>query len=279
MLPTLVPFVSLPQQGTTVRVIDAKNACKKAAEALGLRNPTTTYTGLWFNPEQSSSANGAKHDDLSLYSTQAGLHKIASFDGTALTADSETPAPTAAGEKFPLVIFINSWGMPQIEYVVKTLQWAQEGYICLEYQARGWFLSGGEIGTAGPDDIKDVSAVIDWALKTWPQADPSRIAVAGISYGGGIALLSAAHDARVRSVLALSGWSNIYQALNWHDSPSVIWGNLLVLLGKVVGKEPAILSDMLGYVLSHKNMTFVKEWAAQRSAVTYLDAINKNNPA
>lgn len=54
----------------------------------------------------------------------------------------------------------------------------------LAYEAHGFFLSGGKIGTAGPDDVKDVTAVLDHLLYNRAEwnADPDNIALLGISF-------------------------------------------------------------------------------------------------
>jgi len=242
--------------------------------------------GLWFNPWTESSSDGTSHNDKALcskpddvlYPTKAGLHTIKSWDGTRLTADSEVPL--GGGEKkFPLVVFMNSWAVPEVEYLIKAIEWAKRGYVCVEYQARGWFLSGGEIGTAGPEDIKDVSAVIDWAIKTFPEVDASAIAVGGVSYGGGISFIAAAADPRIKAALVFSGWSDFFQALNWQNTPSQSWGETLIKAGKSTGKEPPIISELLGDILTHENMSFVESWAGLRGAGHYLEQLNANKPA
>ena len=50
-------------------------------------------------------------------------------------------------------------------------------------------------------------------------ADPSRIATAGVSYGGGLAVLTAAADSRVTAAVSLSGWGNINRALAGQGAP------------------------------------------------------------
>jgi predicted acyl esterase len=203
---------------------------------------------------------------------------ITSWDGTKLTADSEEPVGFD-DTKFPLIVFMNSWDMPQIEYLVKTIEWAKFGYVCVEYQARGWFLSGGEIGTAGPEDIKDVSAVIDWALAKFPQADPNAIAVGGVSYGAGISLLASAADPRIKASLIFSGWADLFKALNWQNTPAHQWGNILVDTAKVLGREPPLLGELLNDVMVHQNISFVEAWATNRSGAKYLEQLNANKPA
>ena len=65
----------------------------------------------------------------------------------------------------------------------------------------------------------------------------------GISYGAGLALLGAARDERIKAVVAMSGWSNMQEALFKQGSPSRVWGTLLVLLSHVVGKPEPLLDQ------------------------------------
>ncbi|KAJ9434700.1 hypothetical protein DIPPA_27428, partial [Diplonema papillatum] len=99
------------------------------------------------------------------YPLKKGVHRITSFDGTGLNAISFVPdvaSPPAGG--FPVIVFINSWGVGSWEYVFPTEYLAKGGYVGVEYEARGFYLSGGTIGTASPLDVRDVSSVIDWTL-------------------------------------------------------------------------------------------------------------------
>mmetsp|Transcript_7949 Transcript_7949/g.18753 ORF Transcript_7949/g.18753 Transcript_7949/m.18753 type:complete len:526 (+) Transcript_7949:91-1668(+) len=213
------------------------------------------------------------------YPVVPGLHRITTFDGVKLTANSFQPVTVDKTAKFPVVIFGNSWDSPGTEYVGYEKSWAAEGYVVLEYEARGWFTSGGHCTGAGPEEMKDVSAVIDWILETFPHADPSAIGFVGVSYGGGMGLLAAAHDKRIRAVVAMSAWADIEGALNWNDSPSRLWGELLVLSGKVLGSLDPEMNTMWNNVMHHQNMDKVQPWAAERSPMHFLDQLNENKPA
>jgi len=78
---------------------------------------------------------------------------------------SRAPDKLAQVVRFPVVLMANSWSMPNVEYFGKQLQWAERGYIVVEYDARGWWGSGGDVDLAGPDDMRDISALIDYVLK------------------------------------------------------------------------------------------------------------------
>lgn len=81
----------------------------------------------------------------------------------------------------------------------------------------------------------------------------------GISYGAGLALLGAVRDHRVKAVVAMSGWTNMQEALFKQGSPSRVWGTLLVLLSHMVGKPEPVLDEAQQFV-SHLtfNICFIR---------------------
>jgi pimeloyl-ACP methyl ester carboxylesterase len=83
----------------------------------------------------------------------------------------------------------------------------KRGIAVLRYDDRGVGESGGRSSAAtatSADFADDVRSVIEW-LRTRPDIDGARIAVAGHSEGGLIAPLVASTDARIRAVALLAG--------------------------------------------------------------------------
>eukprot|EP01064_Diplonema_japonicum_P036943 TRINITY_DN84_c0_g2_i1.p1 TRINITY_DN84_c0_g2~~TRINITY_DN84_c0_g2_i1.p1 ORF type:complete len:535 (+),score=135.70 TRINITY_DN84_c0_g2_i1:67-1671(+) len=209
------------------------------------------------------------------YPVKFDFHRIKSWDGTELNGNSYVPIVEAnSTKKFPLVIFINSWGSPSIEYVAPVNRFAKKGYVGLEYAARGFYGSGGEAGVAGPDDIKDVTAIITWALQKWPMADPEQVALGGISYGAGISLEGAGADSRVKAVLALSGWKSLIDALWWQQAPSLVWSDILVILGNSTANLPPQLFQMLNNLMTYQNVNATIEYGHLRSPDRFLTQLN-----
>ena len=136
---------------------------------------------------------------------------LTAHDGITLKGIVFDPKPTVEGTKNPTVIFISSWGLNKWEYVIPAGDLADKGYTVVSYTARGFWGSGGEINMAGELDMKDVSTVIDWVIAN-TNADPNRIGLSGISYGGGMSLLGAAFDSRVKSVAAMSCWVDLAES-------------------------------------------------------------------
>lgn len=216
------------------------------------------------------------------YATWPGVHKVTSWDGTVLPIYSEKPVSLLHPKQtFPLVIFLNSWALSATEYMIKTVQWAAQGYICIEYAARGWWGSGGYIDVAGPNSVKDAIAVIDWALKEFPNADPTKIAMGGVSYGSVISQLASATDPRIRAVLAMSGTSNVLGSIYWQQSPSQAWGWALLNSGRLpfIGREEQYVAGIYKNLMNHTDMSFVTAWAANRSMICVIDKVNANGPA
>jgi len=214
-------------------------------------------------------------------------------DGVKLTGHVLVPCGPAPEGGFPVVVFIHSWMFNQIQYIGKEAEFAQAGYITCAYDTRGWGLAGGKIGTAGPLEMQDLSLVIDWLIENTP-ADPGSIGVIGISYGGGHSLLSPAFDDRVKTVVGMSGWSDLTQALLPNGSPKTIWSTILVLSATVLGRvDPEqwewLLSGLLytpdtkgAYNSLPLSDFFTPDWEEtysdlwDRSPMKYIDEINES---
>ncbi|MFM9372194.1 CocE/NonD family hydrolase [Streptomyces sp. Da 82-17] len=200
--------------------------------------------------------------------------------GTVLKANVFTPSDAEPGVRYPAIVLPTSWGMPQIEYVAQARKLADSGYVVVGYNSRGFWQSGGEIETAGPEDVADARKVVDWTLAHTP-ADPDRVGMAGVSYGAGISLLAAAHDPRVKAVAALSGWADlidsIYSGRTQHLQAAGLLGGAGMLTGRPSAELQQTLKDFLASNLDQEDEMIA--WGKKRSPATYVDAINRNDTA
>jgi predicted acyl esterase len=161
--------------------------------------------------------------------------------------------------------------------VVQARRFARNGYLVLSYSARGWGKSGGFVDVGGPNDMSDLSAVIDWLVANAP-VDPDNIGAAGISYGSGLSLLGAAHDERIKTVVCMSGWANLLDAFWSQQTPREICAKALVTSSDVAAKTDDQLSFLLNSLIKNQNMKEVKAWAKERSPATYLAKYNRRKP-
>jgi predicted acyl esterase len=203
------------------------------------------------------------------------LVTIDAMDGVPLAAsvlEPDTPGP------HPAVVLPASWGQHHLEYLVQGLALAARGYVVVAYTARGFLDSGGAIDVAGPSDVADLSATIDWMLAN-TDADPARIGAAGISYSAGIALLGAAFDDRIRAVVSLSGWSDLVYSLYSNQTRRRQSLEFLLLLSGLTGRASPEMTTVLGDFEAGQNYPDLIAFGRIRGAGTYLDEINQHRPA
>ena len=231
-----------------------------AAGVLGATHPAAAQTAAQQTAQQTTGFRTAT---------------ITAADGTALEANVIEPA--TAG-RHPAIVFISSWGLNDAEYLAQATAFAQAGYTVLSYTTRGFWGSGGQIDTAGPKDIADVSSVLDWLI-AHTGADPGHIGVAGVSYGAGIGLIASAADPRIRAVAAMSGWTDLVESLYGGNTRRPQAAFLLAALARLTGRPSAELTANLDDYFANRDVDAVKAWARIRGAATYVGAINANHPA
>ncbi|MER5293016.1 CocE/NonD family hydrolase [Streptomyces pharetrae] len=205
---------------------------------------------------------------------------IAGDGGTTLKANVVTPAGADGPRRHPLIVLPTSWATPQIEYLAQAQRLADSGYVVVTYNVRGFWQSGGHIEVAGPPDLADASRVIDWALAHTP-ADPGKVGMAGVSYGAGISLLTAAHDERVKAVAALSGWADLIDSIYSGRTQHAQAAALLQGAGGVTGRPSAELQEVLRHFFASDldKEDEMLAWGKKRSPAAYVDRINEHGTA
>ncbi|GHB74145.1 hypothetical protein GCM10010347_50600 [Streptomyces cirratus] len=238
---------------------------------------------LGLSPHQAQAAatdTAAAAGSAASPSSELRFYDIPGSGGITLKGNVFTPADAQSGRTYPLIVLPTSWGLPQIEYIAQAKKLADSGYVVVSYTSRGFWLSGGRIEVAGPPDVADVSAVIDWSLAHTP-ADAQHVGLGGVSYGAGISLLASAHDPRIKAVVALSGWADIvdsiYSGRTQHLQAAGLLGAAGYLTGRPGPELQGILSDFLGSRLDREPQMI--EWGKARSAAFQVDRINANGPA
>ncbi|MEV4891836.1 CocE/NonD family hydrolase [Nonomuraea sp. NPDC055795] len=126
--------------------------------------------------------------------------------------------PPAGGKKAPAVLLAHGFGGSKQSVRDDALRLARDGYAVLTWSARGFGRSTGQIALNSPDyEVKDVKQLIDWLAKrpevVLDKAGDPRVGIAGGSYGGAIALMTAAHDARVDAIVPQITWYDLADAL------------------------------------------------------------------
>lgn len=153
-------------------------------------------------------------------------------DGTRLAGNVLYPKGHTASDKLPALVLCHGWGgvkahlNPQI-----APSFAKAGYVVFTFDYRGWGESNSRLVFDGDmpkpdkdgnvtlkalavqqlvdplDQQEDIDAAITF-IEGEPGVDANRIGIWGSSFGGGHVIWRAAHDARVKCVLAQVGSMN-----------------------------------------------------------------------
>jgi ABC-2 type transport system ATP-binding protein len=146
---------------------------------------------------------------------------------TTLYLPAHTPAPA--------VLLAHGLGGTKDSVAAEARTLAQHGYVVLAYTARGFGRSGGLVHLDSPDfEVRDASGLVSY-LAGLPQVrrvdGKPQIAVAGASYGGGLALLLAGSDPRIEAVGADITWNDLSTALFPNGVFKRMWAGLLFASG------------------------------------------------
>ncbi|MFZ5597523.1 MAG: CocE/NonD family hydrolase [Bacillota bacterium] len=202
---------------------------------------------------------------------------IEGAEGANLPAHLYIPTGEAPEGGFPAIVFIHSWVLNQWEYDIQMQKFARAGYVAICYTCRGWYSAGGEIGTAGPLEMQDLNKVVDWLIANAP-VNPEKLGATGISYGGGQSLLALKFEPRFKTVVSMSGWTDLCESLAPEDSPKWLWSGLLVGTAALFGDQSKEMTDWLLSYLTNNNVDDTKRDLMLRSPVSYLNDVNGNNP-
>lgn len=150
-------------------------------------------------------------------------------EGTRLSADLWMPDGLADGAKVPAILLCHGWGGLKEHLTQTYAPWfSKAGFAALTFDYRGWGDSEARLVPVGDvpkpaadgevtiraravrqvvdpyDQIRDIANCLDY-LQGVGQIDADRIGLWGSSYGGGHVAYMAAHDPRVKAIVAQVG--------------------------------------------------------------------------
>lgn len=158
-------------------------------------------------------------------------------DGVTLAASIYQPdgKPPAGG--WPAVIMIHGWGGDRNTYNTIAPFYAQNGYVVLTYDCRGFGQSEGKTSLAGPREIQDLHELMQYIIDHF-QVDGDKIGSTGISYGGGQSYLLAASNnqpgytgPKVKAIAPVMGWTDLNDALLPNDVMKGSYNSVLLAMG------------------------------------------------
>ncbi len=139
----------------------------------------------------------------------------------------------------------------------------------LRYGGQSWQSEG----PASPwdRDVDDTFALIDVATTLAPAADPSRVAVLGMSRGAGVGMLMSARSESVRQVLGFFGPTDFYGPFVQEVVTEILEGNPRELPGLDYLSEEFLLPYQAGNVTLEQ----LRIELARRSSVLFIDRLAK----
>jgi pimeloyl-ACP methyl ester carboxylesterase len=143
-------------------------------------------------------------------------------EGLRLDGELYVPRGLRAGERRPAVIPLSGYqGLKGLQPARFARALVPLGYVCLAFDYRGFGRSEGQRGRLVPQEqCEDAHAAISF-LETVPEADPSAISLIGWALGGGVAIVTAADDPRVRCVVAFNAIGDGERSVRFmHDEAS-----------------------------------------------------------
>lgn len=160
--------------------------------------------------------------------------EIESFDGTTIAGTVYVPDGDGP---HPSVLMTHGWSASREFVDCLAGNYAANGYVTLAYDSRGFGESEGEVGVDGPDEVGDVSVLIDWLadrddVRTDGDGDPD-IGMDGGSYAGGIQLLAAAADDRIDAIVPRIAWNDLEHSLAPNGTIKSGWLTALIGLGTI----------------------------------------------
>ena len=170
-------------------------------------------------------------------------------DGTRLAGNVLYPKGHTASEKLPALVLCHGWGGTKAHLNGQIApSFARAGYVVFTFDYRGWGESNSRLIIPGDmpkpdedgnvtvkvlavqqlvdplDQQEDIDAAITF-IEGEPGVDPNRIGIWGSSFGGGHVIWRAAHDSRVKCVLAQVGSMNSRSGLELDPGLDVIHAN------------------------------------------------------
>lgn len=147
--------------------------------------------------------------------------------------------PTANGAA---VVLRHGSGATRTAVLDQAAVLARHGYGVLMTDARGYGQSTGQRMAWGWYGEEDIQAAVHLLVRT-PGVDPDRIGVVGLSMGGEEALGAAAHDARIRAVVAEGLTGRGAADLGWLPATYGWRGEVTLMVHRVQTALVDLLSD------------------------------------
>lgn len=246
---------------------------------------------------------GFEPESIRVTGVEKAGYVVPSFDGTDLATVVYAPLsadtlPDGSPPRWGVVVFLHGWGffkeqyegtmgatgapaqagavLGQLPYGVNRLQtFAEQGLIAVAYDARGFGQSGGSSSVAGPAEMADLGAVLDFVAARY--STNGLVGLVGQSYGGAQAFNAWADDARITTIAPMYGWVDLYDGLLQDNVPKAQWAASLLAVGAAgsAGGLSPMLAEWAQKAATRTDLETVEAQMDLRSSLPRLGAVDK----
>jgi len=205
---------------------------------------------------------------------------VRSFDGTEIHVTFHPAEGLKGSDRAPTILQTHGWAGSREKNPDAASSEAtgnvgvgplrKAGFNVLTWDSRGFGESGGTVTVDSKDfEGRDVQALLDW-LADQPEAtldgpnDP-RVGMHGVSYAGGIELVSAAIDDRIEAIAPSIAWHSLLTSLYKEETIKGGWSSVLYAAGQASGRlDPHIRSAFVAGTSTGKLSAEDRAWFASR---------------
>ncbi len=215
----------IPIVNTLLAPIIGSSAIAPIAVDTGLLVPSPADTPVAYTVKVTS------FDDIPIssnYYPATGLQAGQTAPTVYTTAGLSSPGQTDPYLEWdPSIVFVNL--VPGVGPL------REAGYNVVTWDSRGKAASGGVLEMGAPQfEGRDASVLIDYfTAQGWTSVDAAgdpMIGMVGGSYGGGMQLVDAAADARIKAIVPGIAWNSLKNSLYPQNTFNTLWGALLPIL-------------------------------------------------
>jgi dienelactone hydrolase len=180
---------------------------------------------LWMLSSSGASTVAAQQKQPALPDNVQKRAVVIWSEGTRMAGDLYYPKGIKKDDKLPALVLCNGWGGVKLNLQSLAGKFAAARYVVLAFDYRGWGDSDSKLVLKGErpkpdekqeatvrvqvirevvdphDEAQDIMHALDF-IEGEPGVDKNRIGIWGTSYGGGLVVWTAAHDDRVKCVVA-----------------------------------------------------------------------------
>jgi dienelactone hydrolase len=190
-------------------------------------------------------------------------------DGTSIAYDLYEPDGTAPAGGWPGAVLLHGLGGSKDDVAPLAQILAGHGYAALAYSARGEGTSTGSLELAGPSEISDERALVNF-FGGLPEVNDRQLGAWGISYGGGETWNGLTAGIPYRAAAVVASWTDLYSAL-WPQD--VAKSGIVIGFAKAVESRSPLIQSAENDAVHSTNLARIKALTAPRSAAARLPGV------